>query len=78
MVVQIISNFWFSNIFLLLYLFLKLKLSIINRIKNTLIIIIIKKLWIIIIFNKLIELGFWKFKFIHVIIFYYYLKFILF
>lgn len=67
-IVQIISNFWFSNMFLLFILFLKLKFNIMNKIKNTLIIIIIKKLWIIVILNKFIEFGFWKFKFIHVII----------
>jgi len=62
------SNFWFSYIFLLLNLFLKLNLIIIVKIKKILIIIINIKLWNIIKLNKLIELGFWKFKFIQFII----------
>jgi len=68
--VQIISNFWFSKIFLLLNLFIKLNFNIIIKIIDTLIIIIIRKLCNIIILRRLIEFGFWKFKFIQVIIYF--------
>ena len=68
-IVQIISNIWFCKINLLLNLFFKINLIIKIRIKIILIKIINMKLWNILILIILIEFGFWKFKFIHDIIF---------
>lgn len=66
--VQIISNFWFCKIILLENLFFNENFIINIKIIVIKIKIIIKKLWNIIILIILIELGFWKFKFIHDII----------
>lgn len=67
-IVQIISNNWFSFNFLFINLFFILKLIINNIIIKIFKIIIIKKLCNIIVLIKLIEFGFWKFKFIQFVI----------
>lgn len=68
-IVQIISSFCSWRIILLLNLFFIVNF-IINKIVTIILIkIIISKLLNIIILIILIELGFWKFKFIHDMIF---------
>lgn len=67
-IVQIISIFWFCNKILLLNLFFRLNFIIVIRIKIILIKIINIKLWNMVSFIRLIELGFWKFILIHDII----------
>lgn len=67
-IVQIISMNWLLKLFLLLNLFFKLNFTMVNKIIIILIIKIRMKLFNIVILYKLIEYGFWKFKFIHDII----------